>query len=248
MILRLELQKLKRSGMIPTVLIFGVLGALYIIANLTIRKSTILSFPGEPMTLLVTQSYGLVMILNLFSIISADTIIYNVEHQGTALKKMSTLPISLSKMYLWKFSIIAFLFFVSILIQNTTLALICIDYLPNGSFIIIILLKFAVYSFIIALPVHAFMLFVSSITSNMWITLGTGIIGFFSGLTLGMSSSSSSSKLLLFNPFVLIMKPAMVTSNTATVNPDMRVLFMSILLSILSLGIGLVVANRRKYE
>ncbi|MBZ9623153.1 ABC transporter permease [Clostridium sp. FP2] len=244
MMLPLELKKLKRSGLVPVMLLVGVLGALYALANLVIRKDSLFSLPLPPMVLLLTQLYGIITVLNLFSIIVANCIIYNIEYQGDALKKMATLPISIVKMYLCKLAIILVLLFLSILIQNVAIAYIGINYLPKNSFDMNAMIVFALYSFVIALPVHTFMLLISSQISNMWITLGIGVLGFLSGMTTAMCNSP----LFLLNPFTLIMKPAMATAELASVSPDMTVLIISITMTILLITIGIILAKRKKYE
>ena len=68
----IELRKEKRTGVIPVLLAVGVLGGAYAFANFILRKETLLSLPLDPMDVLLTQLYGVIMILNMFGIIAAD--------------------------------------------------------------------------------------------------------------------------------------------------------------------------------
>lgn len=240
----LELKKLKRSGLVPVMLLVGILGALYSLAFFAIRKDSLFSLPLPPMVILLTQLYGMITVLNLFGIIVVDCIIYNVEYQDDALKKMATMPISIVKMYLCKLAIILVLLFFSIFIENVAIAYIGINYLPPNSFDMKILIVFALYSFVIALPVHTFMLLISSQTSNMWTTLGIGVVGFLSGMTTAMCNSP----LFLINPFTLIMKPAIATAELASVSPDKTVMIVSAAMTILLIATGTILAKRKKYE
>ena len=75
--LAIELRKGKRTGVIPVLLAVGVLGAAYAFVNFIVRKDTLLNLPLAPMDVLLTQLYGMIMVLNLFGIVVATCMIYN---------------------------------------------------------------------------------------------------------------------------------------------------------------------------
>ena len=77
--LAIELRKEKRTGVIPVLLAVGVLGAAYAFVNFIVRKDTLLNLPLAPMDVLLTQLYGMIMVLNLFGIVVATCMIYNIE-------------------------------------------------------------------------------------------------------------------------------------------------------------------------
>ena len=89
----IELKKEKRTGIILLMPALGLLGSAYALLNFIVRKDTLLSLPLAPMTILLTQLYGMIMTLNLFGIIVAACMIYNIEFKGNAVKKMYVLPI-----------------------------------------------------------------------------------------------------------------------------------------------------------
>ena len=90
--LTVELKKCKRTGILVVLPLVGLLGALYAFVNFIVRKEVLLSLPLPPMDVLLTQLYGMVMVLNMFGIIVATTLTYNMEFQGNAIKKMYMLP------------------------------------------------------------------------------------------------------------------------------------------------------------
>lgn len=90
--LTIELKKCKRTGILEVLPIIGLLGALYAFANFIVRKDVLLNLPLPPMDVLLTQLYGMIMVLNMFGIIVATTLTYNIEFQGSAIKKMYMLP------------------------------------------------------------------------------------------------------------------------------------------------------------
>ena len=94
--LTVELKKCKRTGILVVLPLVGLLGALYAFVNFIVRKEVLLSLPLPPMDVLLTQLYGMVMVLNMFGIIVATTLTYNMEFQGNAIKKMYMLPFKTS--------------------------------------------------------------------------------------------------------------------------------------------------------
>ncbi len=167
----IELRKEKRTGVIPLMLAVGILGAAYAFVNFIVRKNTLLNLPLAPMDVLLTQLYGMIMVLNMFGIIVAACIIYNMEFKGSAVKKMYMLPMSVPLMYFCKFLILTVMLFIAIAFQNLALTKIGLTDLPQGAFKFETLLSFAGYSFITSMPVLSFMVFIASRFENMYIFL-----------------------------------------------------------------------------
>lgn len=239
-ILAIELRKEKRTGVIPVLLAVGILGAAYAFLNFIIRKETLLSLPLAPMDVLLTQLYGMIMILNMFGIVVAACMIYNMEFKGSAIKKMYMLPISVSGMYLCKLLILSVMFLVAVALQNLALVRIGMTDLPQGTFKLGILINFAGYSFITAMPVLSFMVLISSYAPNMWVPLGVGVAGFLSGMAL----ANSGLNLLLLHPFVVMLKPAVAMS----ARPDITVVIWACIETLVFGGTGLWMAKNLRYE
>ena len=238
--LAIELRKEKRTGVIPVLPAVGVLGAAYAFFNFMIRKDTLLNLPLPPMDVLLTQLYGMIMVLNIFGIIVAACMIYNLEFRGNAVKKMYMLPMSVPRMYLCKFLILTILLLAAIVLQNLSLIKIGMVNLPQGAFEMDSLIRFAAYSFITSTPVLSFMLLISSRFENMWFPLGVGISGFLSGMAL----ANSEAELLMAHPFVVMLKPAVAMS----AQPDAMVTIIALIETVLFLAIGLWMAKHLRYE
>lgn len=236
----IELRKEKRTGVIPLLLSVGILGAAYAFVLFFVRKDTLLHLPLDPMDVLLTQLYGMIMVLNMFGIVVAACMVYNMEFKGTAIKKMYMLPISVPKMYLCKFLILTVLLLTAIVLQNLALLMIGISDLPKGAFEMETLLKFTAYSFITSMPTLSFMILVSSRFENMWMPLGIGVAGFLSGMALAGSNAS----LLLVHPFVVMLKPAVAMS----AQPDNEIAAISAAETFLFFGTGLWMAKYFRYE
>ena len=199
-----------------------------------------MSLPLAPMDILLTQLYGMIMVLNMFGLIAAACIIYNVEFKGNAVKKLYMLPVSVTAVYVSKFTIMSVLFAIAVCLQNWALAAIGAIDLPTGAFDLGILISFAGYSFLTSLPVLSFMLFVSSRIKNVWITLGIGVVGFLSGMALATSDIALS----LVSPFVVMLKPAVAMS----AQPDTVVVLVSLVETILFFAAGLWCVRNLRYE
>ena len=236
----IELQKEKRTGVIFVLLAVGILGAAYAFVNFLVRKDALLNLPLAPMDVLLTQLYGMIMILNLFGIVIAACLVYNMEFKGSAIKKMYMLPMSVPGMYLCKVLILTVMLFVAVALENLALMQIGINDLPQGSFEMATLLRFTVYSFITSLPVLSFMLLISSRFENMWIPLGVGVAGFLSGMAL----ASSAAAILMVHPFIVMFKPAVAMS----AQPDMLAILFALAETLLFLSFGLWLAKNLRYE
>ena len=236
----IELRKEKRTGAILVLLAVGILGAAYAFVNFIVRKDTLLNLPLDPMDVLLTQLYGMIMILNLFGIVVAACMVYNMEFRGSAIKKMYMLPISVPGMYLCKFLILTVMLFVAVSMENLALLRIGVTDLPQGTFEMGKLFRFAVYSFVTSMPVLSFMLLISSRFENMWIPLGVGVAGFLSGMALATSDLAA----LMIHPFVIMLKPAVAMS----ARPDRVIILFSLAETLLFLGTGLWMAKNLRYE
>ncbi len=236
----IELRKEKRTGVIPVLLAVGILGAAYAFVNFLVRKDTLLNLPLAPMDVLLTQLYGMIMILNLFGIVVASCMVYNMEFKGSAIKKMYMLPMSVPGMYLCKFLILTVMLFVAVALENLALMKIGQSCLPQGTFEMGTLLRFTAYSFFTSMPVLSFMVLISSRFENMWVPLGVGVAGFLSGMAL----ASSAAAVLMVHPFIVMFKPAVAMS----AQPDMLAVMFAQIETLLFLGLGLWMAKNLRYE
>ena len=136
--------------------------------------------------------------------------------------------------------ILTVMLFLAIVLQNLALMKIGMTDLPSGTFDLGTLVKFTLYSFLTSMPVLTFELLVSSRSENMWVPLGVGVAGFLSGMALGTSKIG----VFLIDPFVVMLTPAVSMS----AQPDMTVILIALIETILFLGVGLWMAKNLRYE
>ena len=90
------------------------------------------------------------------------------------------------------------------------------------------------------MPVLSFLLLISSRFENIWIPLGIGVAGFLSGMAL----ANFDLAILMFHPFVVMLKPAVAMS----AQPDKSIALVALTETVLFLAIGLELANYTHYE
>ncbi|MCI6157076.1 MAG: ABC transporter permease [Peptoniphilaceae bacterium] len=236
----LELRKEKRTWIAAVLPAVGILGALYAFLNFSVRKETLLALPLPPMDILLTQVYGMILVLNMFGILVAATMMYYMEFHGSAMKKLYMLPIRIEGIFLSKAVILLAMLMLTLLMEFGALAVIGLRDLPSGTFHAGILLRFSLYSYVTTLPVLSFLLLIASRIENLYCTLGIGVLGFLSGMALANSSSLIS----LLHPFALMLKPAMAMSAT----PDQSVLIAGLIESFILFFVGLLFTKKRHYE
>ncbi len=237
---QIELRKGKRAGVLPIMILLGLFGALYIIAFFLFRKDSLLNMPLAPMDVLISPAYGMVMVLNMFGVIVGASIIYNMEFKGSAIKKMYMLPIHIPAIYLSKLLILSVSFFAAIVVQTSAFTMLGNKYLNVGDFDFVAMVYFAVYAYLTSLAVTSFMLFIASRFENLWIPLGIGVGGFLTG----MAFATVNLDVMLFHPFVVMIKVAMAMST----KPSVGIIIASILHILLWNGIGIWFSKYKSYE
>ncbi|QTM98468.1 ABC transporter permease subunit [Sediminibacillus dalangtanensis] len=235
----IELKKQRRAGVIEVLILGGIAGSVYSVMNWFVRKEFFLT-ADNPMSTLLTQLYGVIILMNIFAIIVSANNIYHMEFQYKGINKIRTLPIKISAIFTSKLIILIFTLFLAYTMEYITLAILGNHFIPTGSFDLSTLFKFAVYSFLIAVPSLTFMLIISMLFTNMWVTIGIGVVGFFSG----MSMVNGDSIVSLANPFVLILKPAVSLSSDV----DVSILLISVVESFVFVIVGSMIANKKMYE
>lgn len=234
----LELRKQRRSGAAVVLPIAGALGGAYALVNFLVRGEALLRLPLDPMDILLTQLYGVILLLNLFGIVAAACMVYHIEFKGGAIQKMYLLPVSLPGMYVCKFLILAAALLLAVGVESLVLFQLGLRVLPQGTFVPGVVLRFAGYSFLTSLPVLSCMMLIASRFAPMWIPLGAGVAGFLSGMAL----ASSASDLLLLHPFLVMLKPAVAMST----EPEPHVLCFALAETLVFLGAGLWTTKNRR--
>ena len=236
-LLNLEWKKEKRTGAFMSLVLAGCFGALYALANFTWRKATLLGLDMEPMDILLTQSYGMMALFNAFGIIVSSCLVYHIEFQEHGLEKLWALSLNMASVYLAKFLLLAIALGLAIGLESLALLGIGLFVLPPHTFELSTWFSFSLYMVGLALPTLSLMVWIASLFETIWIPLGIGVAGFFSAMALAPGSN-----LWLINPFLLLLKPALLLQGQVS----WLLCLVALLETMLFLGLGLFTSQRRR--
>lgn len=233
-VLLLEIRKQRRTGIFPLFWAAGLFAGLYGAVYFMLRKLTVLQFGMNVLDVLLSQVYGVICVINMFLLILAAVMLWHCEFAAEAIKKMAVLPIRKESLFLGKFILAAAAFAGTVCIEFSCIWLTGLAFLPAEAVNAAAVLQYACMAWASSLGVLSCMLFISSRTGNMWISLGTGVIGFLSG----MSLVNLPSWICLLDPFVVMFKPVLAYNATA----DPSIVLASIVQSVFFLGAGCILA------
>lgn len=179
MILSLEWKKLHRTGLFPGMLAGGLAAAAVPILNIAARPETFLAQTGTPLSILFSQNWSMLGMLNLFYLIIGACILYHIEYAGGAMEKMKALPISQGGIFAAKTLLLFGMTMGAVIMELLALWFCAWHWFSVGSEAIIPLLCELGYQLAMLLPVCILMNLISSFCRNLWIALGIGVICLF---------------------------------------------------------------------
>ncbi|QAT50326.1 lantibiotic ABC transporter permease [Caproiciproducens sp. NJN-50] len=238
----IEWRKLKRTHLAFIMLLSGILGGLYAYAFFATQGKKILRLPVDPIDGLLTQTYGMIALLNVLSITVAASLLFYIEYNSFGIKRMMTLPISAQKLFCNKALILLLLFLAALLFEFLGLAVSGILFLPQKWESIGSIATFSCYVFLLSVPSMLFMLFMSALSKNIWVTVGIGVAGLFSGL--GYGAAGNGNPAFLIDPFALLFYPATVTKST----PNSAVIALAVADVVILLAIIQNVLKRKEWD
>ena len=203
MILKLELKKLRRTGIVLFILAAAAAAALFPVINMAARSEMFVHQRDTPLNILLDANWQLMAMINLLFLLCAASLIFHTEFADNAASKMDALPISAPRMFLGKLTILVLAAGISLLIEFASLAFCLARWYGQTLFspeVLILMLKNLAFSWALLLPSCTLLLVIASIFRNMWISLGIGVIGIF---TATMIPSFSSLKALTLFPLAL---------------------------------------------
>lgn len=176
-LLKADFLKIKRKGfwLLASLGAFGVV-ALQMV-NYGIRKDWLLQQSENDWLYYLYNVSSFTAIALVLGITILASLIASIEDETNSWKQLISLPVSKMKIYLSKFTVLAILlFFSSLLLMIFTLGYgIFLDLGDDIPFRI--LLEKSFYPFLASLPILAFQLWLSLISTNQGIPLTIGVIG-----------------------------------------------------------------------
>lgn len=174
-----EFKKIKRTALLPALLLGGILSGAIPIINLLTRSDAFVHLPGDPLEIILNGNWMMMALLNSFLMVLGTCILYHIEFADNAIQRMDSLPIRPSHLFLNKFMLLVFIFFIVFGIEGAALYF-CVwkEFSVSYGFLVEVIKQMS-YSFLMSLPVLSFMIAISSFLKNMWVTVGIGVIGIF---------------------------------------------------------------------
>ncbi|MDK6233455.1 ABC transporter permease [Aerococcus sanguinicola] len=238
--LLIEGKKLKRTGIVPGLLLTGLLGAALLALTYVLRRDQLLNLPGDPIQVLLVQLYGILTLLNMLALILSTVLSYDLERRGQAIKHLYFLPYSLARMYLAKLCLLTLLYGFSLLIEFAALASLMAGQVGFTADRLALVGSAFGLAFLSSLPVLTGMVLVASRCQNLWTSLGVGLVGLLTGLAL----ANFNQPVVLIHPFVLMFQPS--ARMTFTLSEGM--VGLAVLSALFYIIWGVYLAHSRHYE
>lgn len=166
----LEFKKIKRTGLLPTFIIGGVL-----IAAIPILKMILLSNSYQTIEELLMENWQMIAMLNTFLMISGACIVYSLEYANNAIKKIESLPVSESSLFFNKFFLMAILVGMLLIFEMLGIAITAIQEGSIGTALWLELSKHFAFLLVMNLPAILFSLIIASLFENIWTTVGINL-------------------------------------------------------------------------
>lgn len=166
----LEFKKIKRTGLLPTFIIGGVL-----IAAIPILKMILLSNSYQTIEELLMENWQMIAMLNTFLMISGACILYSLEYADNAIKKIESLPVSESSLFFNKFFLMAILVGMLLIFEMLGIAITAIQEGSIGTAFWLELSKHFAFLLVMNLPAILFSLIIASLFENIWTTVGINL-------------------------------------------------------------------------
>lgn len=190
---------MKRTGFFCTFLAGGILASSLPVINMAVRGEIFTGLQQSSLWIVLNENWSMITMLNILLIISGACIMYHTEYADNAIQKMHSLPIQEHNMFFSKLILLTGMSIVVLFIEAMTILFCCLHWFKIYEGLYLDLLKNFGYFLIMLLPVILLSLVISSACSNMWISLGIGVLCVF---TATLITSAKHFILLLF-PFAL---------------------------------------------
>lgn len=168
----LEWKKLRRTGLLPASLAGGALAAAAPIVQTAVRGAGDMGLTG-----LLSANWQLMAMLNVLMAVAGACILYSSEYADDAIRRMRTLPVRESTLFLGKCAVLAMMCALMLALEAVSIGFCCMQWLGDVS-VPEVLRNFGFF-FLLMLPAVCLSLLIASAFSNMWISLGIGVVCVF---------------------------------------------------------------------
>lgn len=179
MIFSLECKKVKRTGLIPTFIVGGLLAAAVPVVNMAVRSELYVGLESSPIKILLDANWQMMAMLNVLLLVVGACLMYHTEYADNAIQKMCMLPIKEHNIFFGKTVLIAVMGIIILAFEATAIGICSVHWFAISDSFVLELMKSFGYAFVLMLPSVLLSLLIASLCENMWVSLGIGVIGVF---------------------------------------------------------------------
>ncbi len=175
----LELRKVKRTGFLPAFLSGGILAAAVPALNMAFRSEMYVGMNAAPVNILLDANWQMMSMLNILLVVAGACILYNTEYADNAIQRMCTLPTKESTMFFGKTAVLITVSILLLMIEAVSVFGCSIHWFEESADLYMETLKNFGFFLMLMLPTILFSLVIASVSKNMWISLGIGVVCVF---------------------------------------------------------------------
>ncbi len=175
----LELRKVKRTGFLPAFLGGGILAAAVPVLNMAFRSEIYVGINAAPVNILLNANWQIMSMFNILLVVVGACIMYNTEYAEGAIQKMCTLPTKESTMFFGKIAVLIAVSILLLLIETISVFGCSVHWFEVSADLYMETLKSFGFFLLLMLPTVFCALLIASLSKNMWIGLGIGVMCVF---------------------------------------------------------------------
>lgn len=180
----LECKKVKRTGFLPAFLGGGILAAAVPVVNMVVRSEIYQARPGDPIQILLDANWQMMAMLNVLLAVAGACLLYHIEYADNAMKKIRSLPLRESSVFMEKAVLTALVCFLVLAIEMGAVVLCVYRWFEAGQSFPGGVCQTLGYEYLLMLPCIVSALLISQMCENMWVSLGIGVVCVFTATML----------------------------------------------------------------
>ena len=175
----LERRKIKRTGFMPAFWGGGILAAAVPVVDMALRSEMYVGRNDSPVNILLDANWQMMSMLNILLIVAGACIMYHTEYADNAIQRMCTLPTKESAMFFGKTAVLITGSILLLVIEAVSVFCCSLYWFEPTADLYIEIFKNFGFFFLLMLPVILLSLVIASMSRNMWISLGIGVVCVF---------------------------------------------------------------------
>ncbi len=178
-LMRLELEKIRRTGFLPAFLGGGILAAAVPMANMAFRPELYTGLSDPPVSILLGANWQMMSMLNVLLIVAGACVLYYIEYADNAMRKMGTLPVREGSLFFGKAAVLILAGTLLLAIEAVSVCGCSIHWFSRAAAPSAGILKSFGFFLLMLTPAALLSLTIASACRNLWTSLGIGVVCVF---------------------------------------------------------------------